>query len=144
MRIWMAADSYLPAVAIGEVMRSFGFAEVVESRHPDYRKGDRVTGFTGLQDYLVVESARQSFQKAPKIPFVSDTVFLGLLGVNGLTAFFGMEIAAPKKGETMVVSAAAGPNRQHCRSDWKDPRLPRRGHCRIGRQMQLAYERPRF
>src|SRR5947199_10720842 len=108
MRIWMAADSYLPAVAIGEVMRSFGFAEIVESRHPDYRKGDRVTGFTGLQDYVAVELASQAFQKVPKIPFVSDTVFLGLLGINGLTAFFGMEMAAPKKGETMVVSAAAG------------------------------------
>ena len=108
MRVWMARDSYLPAVAIGEVMRGFGFAEVVESRHPDYKKGDRVTGFTGLQDYVVIESASQSLQKVPKIPFVSDTVFLGLLGINGLTAFFGMEIAAPKKGETMVVSAAAG------------------------------------
>jgi len=108
MRIWMAADSYLPAVAIGEVMRSFGFAEIVESRHPDYRKGDRVTGFTGLQDYVAVELASQAFQKVQKIPFVSDTVFLGLLGINGLTAFFGMEMAAPKKGETMVVSAAAG------------------------------------
>lgn len=109
MRIWMAADSYLPAVAIGEVMRAFGFAEIVESRHPDYKKGDRVTGLTGLQEYVVLDaSAKSSFQKVPKIPFVSDTVFLGVLGINGLTAFFGMEIAAPKKGETLVVSAAAG------------------------------------
>lgn len=109
MRIWMAMDSYLPAVAVGEVMRAFGFAEIVESRHPDYKKGDRVTGLTGLQDYVVLDaSASQSFQKVPKIPFVSDTLFLGLLGVNGLTAFFGMEIAQPKKGETLVVSAAAG------------------------------------
>ncbi len=109
MRIWMAMDSYLPAVAIGEVMRAFGFAEIVESRHPDYQKGDRVTGLTGLQDFVVLDpSASQSFQKVPKIPFVSDTLFLGLLGVNGLTAFFGMEIAQPKKGETLVVSAAAG------------------------------------
>src|SRR6266700_4988522 len=109
MRVWMAADSYLPAVAIGEVMRAFGFAEIVESRHPDYKKGDRVTGFTGLQDYVVVDaSAKQSFQKVPKIPFVSDTVFLGILGINGLTAYFGMEIAQPKKDETLVVSAAAG------------------------------------
>jgi NADPH-dependent curcumin reductase CurA len=109
MRIWMAADSYLPAVAIGEVMRSFGFAEIIESRHPDYKKGDRATGLTGLQDYVVLDaSANRSFQKVPKIPFVSDTVFLGVLGINGLTAFFGMEIAQPKKGETLVVSAAAG------------------------------------
>src|SRR3989441_6073356 len=109
MRVWMAADTYLPAVAIGEVMRAGGFAEIVESRHPDYKKGDRVTGLTGLQDYVIVDSSAKNFlQKVPKIPFVSDTVFLGVLGINGLTAFFGMEIAAPKKGETLVVSAAAG------------------------------------
>jgi len=108
MRVWMAADSYLPAVAIGEVMRSFGFAEIIESRHPGYKKGERVTGFTGLQGYVVIDAASPHFQKVPKIPFVSDTVFLGLLGINGLTAFFGMENAQPKKGETLVVSAAAG------------------------------------
>jgi NADPH-dependent curcumin reductase len=109
MRVWMAMDSYLPAVAIGEVMRAFGVAEIIESRHPDFKKGDRVTGLTGLQDYVVIgESSKRHFQKVPKIPFLSDTAFLGVLGVNGLTAFFGMEIAAPKKGETLVVAAAAG------------------------------------
>ena len=109
MRIWMAMDSYLPAVVIGEVMRAFGFGEIVESRHPDYKKGDRVTGLTGLQEYVVLEGAdKRAFHKVPKIPFVSDTVFLGVLGMNGLTAFFGMELAQPKKGETLVVSAAAG------------------------------------
>jgi len=109
MRIWMAMDSYLPAVAIGDVMRSGGFAEIVESRHPNYKAGDRVTGLTGLQEYLLIDASAKSFlQKVPKIPFVSDSVFLGLLGMNGLTAYFGMEIAQPKKGETLVVSAAAG------------------------------------
>ena len=109
MRIWMAVDSYLPAVAIGDVMRAFGFAEIVESRHPDYKVGDRVTGLTGLQDHVVLDtSTSKSFRKVPKVPFVSDSIFLGLLGVNGLTAFFGMEIAQPQKGETLVVSAAAG------------------------------------
>src|SRR6202008_185308 len=109
MRVWMVADTYLPIVPIGEVMRAIGFAEIVESRHPDYKKGDRVSGLTGLQDYVIIDkSAKTFFQKLPKIPFVSDTVFLGALGTNGLTAFFGMEIAAPKKGDTLVVSAAAG------------------------------------
>jgi NADPH-dependent curcumin reductase len=109
MRVWMVADTYLPMVPIGEVMRAAGFAEIVESRHPDYKKGDRVTGLTGLQDYVIVDAnAKHFFQRVPKIPFVSDTVFLGVLGLNGLTAFFGMEIAAPQKGETLVVSAAAG------------------------------------
>src|SRR5260370_16866630 len=112
MRVWMAVDTYLPAVAIGEVMRAAGFAEIVESRHPGYKKGDRVTGLTGLQEYFVIDaSAKSFFQKLPKIPFVSDTVFLGVLGFNGLTAFFGMEIAAPKKGETLVLSAAAASTR---------------------------------
>src|SRR5579859_3720412 len=111
MRIWMAADSYLPAVAIGEVMRAFGFAEVVESRHKDFKKGDKVVGLTGLQDYTLIDVAdkRGSFQKVPPVPFISDTAFLGVLGINGLTAYFGMmEIAKPQKGETLVVSAAAG------------------------------------
>jgi NADPH-dependent curcumin reductase len=109
MRVWMAVDTYLPAVAIGEVMRAFGFAEIVESRHPDLKKGDRVTGLTGLQNYVVIDdSGKRHFQKVPKIPLVSDTVFLGVLGINGLTAFFGIEIAQAKEGETLVVSAAAG------------------------------------
>jgi NADPH-dependent curcumin reductase CurA len=109
MRVWMAMDSYLPVVAVGEVMRAVGFAEVIESRHAEFKKGDRITGLTGLQEYVILdESAKRPFQKVPRIPFLSDTAFLGVLGMNGLTAFFGMEIAAPKKGETLVVSAAAG------------------------------------
>ena len=109
MRVWMVVDTYLPAVAMGDVMRALGFAEIIESRHPDYKKGDRVTGLTGLQEYAIIDdTGKRHFQKVPKIPFVSDTVFLGVLGINGLTAFFGMEIAQAKKGETLVVSAAAG------------------------------------
>ena len=111
MRVWMATDSYMPAVAIGAVMRAFGFAEVVESRHKEFKKGDKVVGLTGLQDYCVVDAAdkRGSFQKVPAIPFLSDTAFLGVLGITGITAYFGMmDIGKPQKGETLVVSAAAG------------------------------------
>ena len=111
MRVWMAVDTYLPAVPIGEVMRAAGLAEVVESRHKDFKKGDKVVGLTGLQDYCVIDPAgkRGSFRKVPAIPFISDTAFLGVLGVTGITAYFGMmDIAKPQKGETLVVSAAAG------------------------------------
>src|SRR6267143_349956 len=74
MRVWMDVDTYLPAVAIRDVMRAFGFAEIIESRHPDYKKGDRVTGLTGLQEYVIIDdSGKRNFQKVPKIPFVSDT-----------------------------------------------------------------------
>jgi NADPH-dependent curcumin reductase CurA len=110
MRAWMAQDTYLPAVAIGEVMRSGGLAEVLESRHTDYKKGDKIVGLTGLQEYVVLEArSKLPFQKVPSIPFVSETLFLGALGMTGLTAYFGMmDIAKPQKGETLVVSAAAG------------------------------------
>lgn len=110
MRVWMAMDSYLPAVAIGEVMRAGGLAEVVESKHPQFKKGDKVFGLTGFQEYAVIEAqSKIAFQKIPSIPFVSETAFLGVLGMTGLTAYFGMmEVGKPKKGETMVVSAAAG------------------------------------
>lgn len=111
MLVWMAMDTYLPAVAIGEVMRAFGFAEVVESHHKNFKKSDKVVGLTGLQDYTVIDAADKggSSQKVPPVPFISDTAFLGVLGINGVTAYFGMmDIAKPQKGETLVVSAAAG------------------------------------
>jgi NADPH-dependent curcumin reductase len=111
MRIWMIdMPQYMPSVKIGEVMRAFGLAEVVESRHPDYKKGDKVSGLTGLQDFVVIDGKEsRSFQKVPNIPFLSDTNFLNILGINGLTAYFGLlEIGKPQPGETLVVSAAAG------------------------------------
>src|ERR1700704_1369465 len=105
MRVWMAVDTYLPAVAIGEVMRALGFAEIVESRNAEFKKGDKVIGLTGLQEYAVIEpNDKRGFRSVPAVPFLSDTAFLGVLGITGLTAFFGMEIGAPKKGETLVVS----------------------------------------
>jgi len=111
MRVWMANISqYMPPVAIGEVMRAFGLAEIVESRNPDFRKGDKITGLTGLQEYFVTDGKEsRPFLKLPSIPFLSDTNFLSLFGINGLTAYFGMmDIAKPQAGETLLVSAAAG------------------------------------
>src|SRR5438270_9627891 len=57
MRIWMVADTYLPAVPIGEVMRAAGLAEIVESRNKGFKKGEKVVGLTGLQEYCVIDSA---------------------------------------------------------------------------------------
>jgi NADPH-dependent curcumin reductase CurA len=111
MRNWMSdRPSYMPPVGIGEVMRSFGFAEVVESRHKGYSKGDKIVGLTGLQDYVVFDGTeKRPFQKVPPLPFIPDTAFLGVLGLNGLTAYFGMmDIGKPQQGETLVVSSAAG------------------------------------
>lgn len=111
MRIWMAdIPQYMPPVQLGEVMRSFGLAEVTESRHPDFKRGDKIVGLTGFQEFvLLTGNETRAFQKLPSIPFLSDTNFLGTLGVNGMTAYFGLlEVGKPQPGETLVVSAAAG------------------------------------
>jgi len=111
MRIWMAdIPQYMPPVQLGEVMRAFGLGEIAESRHPDFKKGDKVMGLTGLQEFaLVTAKDPRAFQKLPSVPFLSDSNFLGTLGINGLTAYFGLlEVGKPQSGETLVVSAAAG------------------------------------
>jgi NADPH-dependent curcumin reductase CurA len=111
MRIWMAdIPQYMPPVELGQVMRAFGLAEVTESRHPDLKKGDKVVGLTGLQSYVKISGKEaREFQKAPSIPFLSDANFLGTLGINGMTAYFGLlEVGKPQAGETLVVSAAGG------------------------------------
>ena len=108
-RAWIGeTPTYLPPVAVGEVMRAGGLGEVVASNSPDYRVGQLVRGRTGWQEY-VVASATNPMTPTPEIPGVSPSFFLGALGMTGLTAYVGMlEIGRPKSGETVVVSAAAG------------------------------------
>jgi NADPH-dependent curcumin reductase CurA len=108
-RAWIGeTPTYLPPVAIGEVMRAGGLGEVVASHSPDYRVGQLVQGLTGWQEY-VVASATNPMTPTPEIPGVSPSLFLGALGMTGLTAYVGMlEIGKPKTSETVVVSAAAG------------------------------------
>jgi NADPH-dependent curcumin reductase CurA len=108
-RAWIGeTPTYLPPVAIGEVMRAGGLGEVVASNSPDYPVGRLVQGLTGWQDY-VVASASAPMTALPEIPGVSPSFFLGALGMTGLTAYVGvLDIGRPKPGETVVVSAAAG------------------------------------
>jgi NADPH-dependent curcumin reductase CurA len=111
MRVWMMdADSYLPKIPLGQVMRCFGLAEIVESRAAEFKVGERVVGLVGMQEYCVIHPPEsRGFQKIPAIPFIPESAFLGALGVTGITAYFGMtEVAKPQNGETLVVSAAAG------------------------------------
>jgi NADPH-dependent curcumin reductase CurA len=108
-RAWLNdTPTYLPPVAIGDVMRASGVGEVVASNSPDYPVGRLVVGRTGWQDY-VVASASAPMRAVAEIPGVSPSQFLGALGTTGLTAHVGMfDIGRPKPGETVVVSAAAG------------------------------------
>jgi len=107
-RIWMNdADSYLPALKIGDVMRGGAIGIVEESRHSGFAKGDVVQGLLGWQRYSLSDGA--GLGKLPKGLPVPMTAFFGLLGHIGLTAYFGLlDICNPKAGETLVVSTAAG------------------------------------
>jgi NADPH-dependent curcumin reductase CurA len=107
MRGWMnEARSYLPPVGIGEVMRAGGIGRVVESRNPDFITGDLVSGMFGVQSYALsdgrdIRTVDTGLAPAP--------VHLGVLGMTGLTAYFGLlEIGRPEPGQTVVVSGAAG------------------------------------
>jgi NADPH-dependent curcumin reductase CurA len=111
MRVWMTdRPQYMPPVQLGEIMRALGVAEVVESRNPEFKRGDKVVGPTGLREFaLLTNKDSRAFHKIPTIPFLSDSHFLGTIGHNGCTAYFGLlDIGKPQSGETLVVSAAAG------------------------------------
>jgi hypothetical protein len=107
MRGWMNdAKSYIPPVGIGEVMRALGVGEVVASQHPDYVVGDFVNGALGVQDYFLGEP--KGFYKVdPKRAPLP--MYLSALGMTGMTAYFALlDVGAPKAGETVVISGAAG------------------------------------
>jgi len=106
-RGWMAGDTYMPAVPLGEVMRSFAAGRVVESRSPRFAAGQLVQGLLGWQDYAVT-----SPEAAGLVPLPAGAPLetaLSILGLTGLTAYFGLlEVGRPKADETVVVSGAAG------------------------------------
>lgn len=100
--------SYLPPVAIGEPVRALGLAEVVESRLDGFTPGQVVRGFVGWQEQLVVDDPT-GWEIVDEIPGVSLSQRLGLFGMTGLAAWVGMmDIARPRRGDTVVVSGAAG------------------------------------
>jgi NADPH-dependent curcumin reductase CurA len=104
---WMSADtkSYIPPVAIGDVMRSSGLGEVVESNHPDFAVGDRVRGMMGWTEYLL--SSGEGLNKLQ--PGLDPEMVLSVFALPGITAMQGLfGVAKPKAGETIVVSGAAG------------------------------------
>ena len=107
-RGWIARDTYLPAVKIGDVMRSGAAGRVVKSRSPKYAEGDLVMGMFGWQDYAVAKTDAKS---APTkvLPGVPLELAMSTLGMTGITAYFGLlEVGRPLAGQTVVVSGAAG------------------------------------
>lgn len=112
MRGWMnEGKSYIPPVALGAVMRAGGVGVVTASRHPDYAVGDHVAGATGVQEVWTVNAAQLPRSGLHKVDLRlgTPTQWLNVLGMPGMTAYFGlMDVGQPKAGETLVVSGAAG------------------------------------
>ena len=110
-RIWMSdIDQYMEPVEIGDIMRAGGSLAIVEeSKVPHVKAGDIVQGgmHGGWQEYFIIPG-----EEAAAIPLVDSiplTALISVLGFTGPTAYFGfLDIGQPKKGETVVVSAAAG------------------------------------
>ena len=108
MRGWVSAvANYSEPIALGTVMRALAVGRVEASRHSDFKPGEYVTGMFGWQDYAAVEV--KVIQRKVTETDLPISTSLGVLGLNGLTAYFGLqEIGQPKTGETVVVSTAAG------------------------------------
>jgi len=104
---WMSPDpeSYIPPVALGEVMRASGMGTVIESNHPDFSVGDTVRGMTGWTQYIL--SSGEGFTTLPAD--LDPEMALAVFALPGLTATQGLYgFGEPKAGETIVVSGAAG------------------------------------
>jgi NADPH-dependent curcumin reductase CurA len=104
---WMSPDteSYIPPVALGDVMRSSGIGEIVESNHNDFKVGERVMGMMGWQAYFLSDGIGLNKVTAP----LPAEAILSVFALPGLTATQGLySIGKPKEGETIVVSGAAG------------------------------------
>jgi hypothetical protein len=100
------AKSYAEPVQIGHVMVGGTVGTVVESRHPGYRPGEVVVGYWGWQEYAVSDGHGIERFDSSLAPM---STALGVLGMPGMTAYFGLlEIGEPKPGETVFVSGAAG------------------------------------
>ena len=108
IRTWMDdVPSYLPPIQIGEVIRSGGVGEVIESRTDAYQPGQLLFGMTGWQDYVIADEGEKSMQVLPD--GVPPGIAIGILGVTGMTAYFGIiDVGQVAEGDVVVVSGAAG------------------------------------
>jgi len=108
MRGWVnAVANYSEPVAIGAPMRSFACGTVVASRHPGYAEGDVVMGMLGWQEYAITDG--RPIRRKVREADLPRSLSLGILGINGVTAYFALTaVGRPRPGDIVVVSTAAG------------------------------------
>jgi NADPH-dependent curcumin reductase CurA len=103
------SKSYAQPQPLDAVMIGGTVGEVVESRHPNFKPGDKVAGMGGWQEYAVVDAAQRGVLRKVDTSHIPLSAYLGALGMPGVTAWYGLvKICEPKAGETVVVSAASG------------------------------------
>jgi NADPH-dependent curcumin reductase len=103
------AKSYAAPQALGQVMQGGTVGEVVESRSPKFKPGDKVVGMGGWQEYSVVAADQPGALRKVDTTHVPLSHYLGAVGMPGVTAWYGLvKIIEPKEGQTVVVSAASG------------------------------------
>jgi NADPH-dependent curcumin reductase len=107
MRGWMNdGKSYIAPVKLGDVMRAGGVGRVIASRNANFAVGDNVLGMLGVQEYALNDGTGLTRVDPGAAPL---PVYLGVLGMPGFTAYFGLlDIGKPREGDTVVVSGAAG------------------------------------
>jgi hypothetical protein len=105
MRAWMQGRTYRAQINPGDVMAGWGLGEVVQSAADKFAPGDLVSGEFGWQEYATTPANRLTKHDKSRKP----EHLLGVLGITGLTAYFGMlDVGRPRPGESVLVSAAAG------------------------------------
>ena len=155
MRGWVStAANYSEPVGLGEVMRSFAVGEVVRSRHEGYAEGQVVMGMFGWQELAAVDHS--AIWRVVAEEDLSPSLSLGVLGLNGLTAWAGVRrVLRPRPGSTVVVSTAAGAvgslvgqlaAQQGCRTVGiaGGPEKARRCEEEFGYDVGLDYRSPTF
>lgn len=107
MRGWISDQkSYIPPVELGAVMRAGTIGTVIESKHPKFSIGDVLSGWGGVQQYIVTDGEGHFKVDTSMVPM---TKYLGALGMPGMTAYFGiLDVGKIKEGETVLISGAAG------------------------------------
>ncbi|HSZ29218.1 MAG TPA: NADP-dependent oxidoreductase [Pseudonocardiaceae bacterium] len=103
------ATSYAAPQPLNAVMQGGTAGEVVESTHASYQNGDKVVGFGGWQQYNIVDGAAPDVLRKVDTTHIPLSAYLGVVGMPGVTAWYGLtQICLPEEGETVVVSAAGG------------------------------------
>jgi len=104
IRMWMAMDTYLPAIEIGAPIRSAGIGKVIDSHDTDIPVGTLLFGTPGWQQFAAMSARDQVIPEG-----IDPTAALSVFGITGLTGYFGLlEIGRPQAGETVLISGAAG------------------------------------